>query len=100
MTSFSLGQTPHQMTLELAADTDFIAVLRRTDGADWDVGTAIEVAIGDEVWPAAISGPNATWEVDEVDVNALIATNPKKARLYYSLGTQKVLWASGPVVVR
>jgi len=88
------------MMLQLAAEADFFATLVRNDGVTWPDGVTVEIAIDDnDPWPAVLNGPRAVWEVDETDVATVIEASPKKARLYYTEGDVRVLWASGPVVV-
>lgn len=101
VTSFSLGQTPHRMTLVLSPDADFVATLTRSDGVDWPVGTSIELVVDENTpWAATVTGPSASWEIDEAVVGPVIAADPQRARLYHTIGDQRVMWASGPVAVR
>jgi uncharacterized membrane protein len=98
--SFMLGAAPERMTVVLAAGTDFVATLTRDDGVVWPDGTVVELRVGSTTWAATVAGATVTWDVDEVAVDAVLATNPTKARLYYVAGATRMLWASGPVVVR
>lgn len=101
MTSFTLGQTPHQMTVVLSPGADFVATLIRSDGEDWPTGTAVDLVI-DAGTPlaAVVTGPNVAWDIDSAVLDPIIAGHPKKARLYHTLAGDTVLWALGTVVVK
>lgn len=90
------------MTLVLPTGADFVASLTRQDGTDWPAGPGIgvQIEVGAATWVATTAGPTVTWDVDEALVAAVIATAPKKARLVYVNGASKVLWATGPAVIR
>lgn len=97
----TLGATPATLTLVLSRNADFVASLTRADATPFDDGSVISIVVdGGAPLVATITGPTASWEVDEVAIAAIIAATPKQARLYYELLDVKVLWASGSVVVR
>lgn len=101
MDSFTLGQAPHRMTTVLSPGTDFVAVLTRSDGNDWPPGTTVQLQIdGNTPLDATVNGPNVVFEVPDTTVDYLIGQNPVKARLYYANAGTRVLWATGPVVIR
>lgn len=101
----TLGADPERMTVHLSRDSDFNAVLESYSGptpADYPVGTAVtlevETSAGTTTWTATVAANTATFTVDEVAVNTLLdTTGPKEARLFYENGTDRRLWAFGPV---
>lgn len=101
MADFVLGQAPHRVTVVLASGSDFVATLTRSDNAAWPEGTSVELVIDNHpAWPATVDGASVNWEVDEAVVGPVIAAGPKRAKLYHTLGTARMMWATGPVVVR
>lgn len=102
MTDFTLGNAPHRMTLVLSSGADFVASLTRADGEPWPAGegNSVTIEVADVIWVGTPVGATITWDVDEADVTLVIAQKPKKARLFYTNGPTKVLWATGPVVIR
>lgn len=101
--AFALGTQPEKLTIQLSPRSDFVAVIQRSDGQDWAAGTEVflefETTTDPISWPATISGTDASWNVDEADVDTLIATRPRKARLWYVEGEVRLLWAAGGVKV-
>lgn len=99
--TFTLGYTPEKFRLVITAGSDFYAPLTRSDGVPWPAGCQLVLDFDNgTTWPATLQGANATWDVDQDDVDALIATRPRKVRLWYVEGETRLLWAQGaPVVV-
>lgn len=100
MGSFTLGPQPSSFSVNLPTDADFTGAIRCT-GGPLDPDSSIELRFvhktGEVVWPA-IHDPDddhrAFWNVDELDVGALIALKPDKCRLHYVLGEADLLWAT------
>lgn len=89
------------MTVVLSPGTDFVATLARSDGVAWPAGTAIQLQLdAQSPLSASITGTTVSFDVSDTLVDAAIALNPKKAKLYYINGSTKLLWAAGPVVVQ
>lgn len=101
----TLGTDPERMTVHLSRDSDFDAVLESYTGStptDYPAGTAVTLEVdtsaGVTTWTATVAGNTATFNVDEAAVNTLLDTaGPKEARLFYENGTDRSLWAFGPV---
>lgn len=94
-----LGQAPADLRVLLAAGAAFSVALRRQDGSDWgDVEIALQ--LGTTTWTATNTADRAEWAVPAAQVDALLAAGaPGEARLWYSSGSTRVLWAYGPVEV-
>lgn len=97
--TLTLGSAPQQLTVVLIRDADFVAVLHNSAG-DWDAGVSIELRFGDTVWVATLAGADATFNVDKAAVNALVATKPRTARLFYVDGDVDLCWATGSASIR
>lgn len=101
--SVTLGAEPHDLTVILVRGADFRCVLELA--ALWPSTAQVSLAIetreppGTVTWTATRSGTDMSFNVDVVEVNALIAQNPREARLWHVDGTLKVLWAKGQVKV-
>lgn len=99
----TLGKRPYDMTVVLSPGTDFICALRRKDETDWPVGVTAELKFlltpTPTLWSPTVSGSIMQFDEDETDVDALLALIPKKARLYYIDGSDRILWGAGSVVV-
>lgn len=104
VSTFTLGQAPHRMTVVLAAGADFVASLYRDDGQPWPAGEGVgcSLKLTEEIaWFGPASGAAINFEVDSEEVDAAIAETPKTAKLYYEDGQGlRLLWAMGPVVLR
>lgn len=100
--TFTLGYTPEKFKLVLAAGADFFSALTRSDGQPWPVGSELilDFAGAAPSWTATLSGATATWDVDQADVDALIAARPRKVRLFYVDGEARLLWAVGALDVK
>lgn len=97
--SFTLGFTPEKFKLVVAAGSDFYASLVRSDGNDWSDSAELILDFADgATWTADLSGATATWDVDQDDVDVVIALKPKKVRLWYVDGETRTLWAQGSLV--
>ena len=96
--SVPLGTPPDRLTVYLSRDADFFSTLQNAD-EDWPITAQIELRFpGDVVWTADIDGPNATFNVDLIDVNTVIDSKTRTARLFYIDGEDDICWASGLVV--
>lgn len=99
----TLGWDPDQLTVLLAADTDFLAVLQ-SDTA-WPAGTAIALQLTTDqvpspvVWSATVSGTTATFDVPKATVNAVLSGTLSTAKLTYTTPDIDVVWAVGRVAV-
>ena len=96
--AITLGSVPDNLRVVLTKGADFYTVLHNQT-EDWPVGVQIELRIGGEVWEAAIAGPDATFSVDYLVVDALLATKHRRAALFYIDGDFETAWATGEVYV-
>lgn len=94
--TFTLGQAPEKLTVVLVAGADFVSSLDRSDGEPWP-DVEISLDFGTAVWPATLDGASARWNVDQADVDALLATRPRSVRLWYVDGPTRLLWAQGAI---
>lgn len=85
-----LGVVPDTLVLNLSYGSPFVASLQNS--VNWPNGTVIELRIGAVIWPATISGRNASWSKDVTAVNAV--AHAGLASLYLN----GELWAAGNVV--
>jgi len=95
----TLGATPIDAELVLSPDTGFVCTFRRPSGA-WPDGMTAEIRIGAQVWQATVVADEANWDIDSATVDALIATNPRRAQVYVTIDGVPALWFSGPVKIR
>jgi hypothetical protein len=92
----ALGSAPESMRLVLTSGADFICTIVSNDG-DWPSGAVIAIETEYTVWTATIVGPEARFNVDKDEVDALIAQKPRRFRLAYAEGTADLVWGSGLV---
>lgn len=97
-TSVKLGYSPTSMTLALAEGSDFVTTLVSQDG-DWPGTAVITIEVGSDTWTATLATNEARFNVDQVDVDAVIAERPNRFRLWYTDGGTRLLWGTGPVTV-
>lgn len=97
--TFTLGNTPQDMVVQIAEGADFVSTIRRDDG-DWPDGIVIELRIGDTTWPSTIVGDEARWNVDKDIVAPVLDNAFAPARLYYIDGDTELLWAKGGLDIR
>jgi hypothetical protein len=97
-TSVKLGYSPTSMTLALAQGGDFVTTLVSQDG-NWPGTAVITIEVADATWTATLVTNEARFNVDQADVDAVIAKNPSKFRLWYTDGATRLLWGTGPVTV-
>jgi len=95
----ALGWKPPRLIVNLNRDGDFVAELV-SDTGDFPVDTEIELRFNRVgglpiVWPATIVGDSARWEVDKVDVAAVLDADPLSAKLHYGVGTLDIVWYRG-----
>ncbi len=108
MATFQMGQPPESLRVVLVAGADFVTQLRRKDGTPWPVGSDLYLAFSFSAssgqtpvrWDAAFSGDVAAWNVDHLEVDALIAKRPSVARLWYVEDPLELLWAQGDLDIR
>lgn len=94
-----LGFSPVSMTLALANSADFVTTLQSQDG-DFPTSAAISIEVGTSTWTATIVGNEARFNVDQTEVDVVIAQSPRHFRLWYVDGETRLLWGSGTVLVR
>jgi len=100
----TLGLVPFDLNVELAADADFASTITNNVG-NWAVGTVIELRLSASssgstptVWPATITGANASWEVNKSSVATALAAGVSYARLHYiDAAAEDLLWGKGRV---
>lgn len=89
-----LGSAPEKLVVLLVKDSDFFSTLRSAEG-EWPATAVIELRIADTTWTAILDGEDAIFNEDKVDVNQLIASKPRIARLYYTDGDADICWGIG-----
>lgn len=103
--AFTLGQAPDTLRVTLVGGADFVSSLRRKDGTPWPANSSLKLAFSPTTgsvveWAATFANAVAIWDVDQVDVDALIALKPRVVRLWYSEGDLRLLWAQGDIDIR
>lgn len=99
----TLGFAALPLTVALAGDADFVAALVAEDG--WPAGTQIQMVFPRSggtplVWPAAVAGTTASWDVDQVEVAEVIHAGCRRVRVLYREGGTELLWMAGSVIVQ
>ena len=101
----TLGAEPQELTVILVRGSDFRCVLELVAPTTWP-GTAhvyltfqTREPVALVQWTATAAGSDMSFDEDVVDVDALIAQDPRDVRLWHEDGTLKVLWAKGSVKV-
>lgn len=105
-----IGTKPERCPVNLARGADFRAVMDASDDGvtpvNYPAGTTVRLDIVDKVgglidsWEATVTGSSAEFDVDKVDVDAVLDTKPtdgKTGRVYYVNGPDEILWTVGPV---
>jgi len=87
----TLGAVPIPLTVHLSRGSDFSCVLHSNSG-DWPDSAEITLEVGTETWTAELAGPDATFTVDQDDVDTAIAAGPRHVRLWYTDGELRLLW--------
>lgn len=98
MATITLGSRPVAMSLLLVAGGDFVCTLTSQDG-DWPATATITLEVAGTTWTAALAGPEATFNVDQDDVDTVIEAKPTRFKLWYTDGGTHILWGAGSVVV-
>jgi hypothetical protein len=103
MAGVSFGFVPVKGVLYLSRYSDFVNELISSTGA-WPDGAVIDFRFLPAnsttwiIWPATITGPTATWDVDKVDVATVLAAGASQYLLFYTQGTADLEWSKGPIV--
>lgn len=108
--ALELGPDPEDMTVTLIRGGSWWAelqsVVSETDDTpvSYEAGDGVELHLGEQVWAATITTYRAVWDVDAVDVAAVVAAlenvrNPEAVLWYVSNG-RRIPWALGLVRVR
>lgn len=102
-----LGRQPNTLEVEVAAGGDWSETLRaEVDGEprDWPAGTDIvlefRLPTRTVTWAAVCDGPHATFNVPQVEVDALVRElngSRAPARLLHTLDGVRSAWATGRV---
>lgn len=104
MATVTLGSVPQMLKVILTKNADFVASMKKADNTSWPSAQLfLQFEIKDAspiVWQASFSGAVASWNVDLVDVNALLAAKPRGVKLWYDEGDYEALWAQGEIDVR
>lgn len=101
--AFTLGSAPDTLKVVLVKGADFVSTLTRKDGTDWPVDTEVVLEFkttSPVSWSATLTGSSAMWNVDQADVDALIAAKPRSVKLWYVEGEVRLLWAQGDLDIR
>ncbi len=101
----ALGFVPIDCTVALSAGGDFSQTLTATP--PWPAGTAVELHFSPTpaegpstiVWPATISGANATWNVPAVSVAAVLNAQALYVTIHYVTSIGTLVWMVGRVRV-
>lgn len=99
-----LGSTPEELRVTLVRGADFVSTLRRKDGSNWPAGSQVLLEFIKSTppnveWSATISTSTVVWNVDQVEVDALIAVKARAVKLWYVEGGLRLLWAQGEIEV-
>lgn len=102
MSTLTLGAQPVELDVILNADADFAPSIARDDDSNFSVGAVLKLVFtfrgSDPVeWISSINGSTATWNIDKVQVNAVIAAHPSSVKLWLIEGSTETLWATGIV---
>lgn len=99
--SIVLGVKPLHLIVDLTQNADFTSTLKNVDG-NWSPTAEIQLRFGygDDtiMWAANISGDLAIFDIDDEQVNALLATRIRNAKLFYIDGDVEVAWGVGDVI--
>ena len=95
--SIPFGFKPTNISVFLSKDGDFFTTLQNADG-NWSGTAQIELRFGTTVWSSVISGEDAVFDIDSVQVNEVIASKVRNARLFYIDGDTEIVWGEGPVI--
>lgn len=101
MTELDLTQSIATLKLNLTRNADWIRAIEAVTPG-FLVGDRVEIRFDTgDIWAADVDAASslATWDIDKIPVNTLIALAPKKARLYYISGDTDLLWAVGKVTI-
>lgn len=100
--TFTLGYAPEKFKLTVTAGADFFQALTRSDDVPWSSTAELILDFDNAApaWHATLSGATATWDVDQTEVDALIAARPRKVRLYYVDGETRLVWGVGALDVK
>lgn len=97
--SLTLGPEPVRLVVALVPHSAWWSTLRSSAGA-WPNGTAAELRLGDEVWPAVVDGSDLRFAATAEQVDAVIAAGATEASLWYRSDAGTLPWAVGRVSVR
>lgn len=101
-TTLSFGTSPIPGVIKLSRYSDFVTEMISNTGS-WPDTAQIEfrfLAANTNTWvtwPATISGPIATWNVDKDDVAAMLNTGATRYWLFYLEGDYDLEWSKGPI---
>lgn len=90
-----------KLLINLTPDFDFVRTIEAVDPG-FTAGDQVSLTFNDTEsteWIAEIVGNEARWNIDKVEVNALIARRPDRARLAYKSGDVDLPWARGRVTI-
>ena len=102
--ALEVGAKPAKLKVNLVRGADLSHTMRRSDGTSWLAGTVVsmvfEYSTGTpDTVVAAVDGADLRFDLDSVEVDAVIAKRPKKVRVWYEIGDVRLLWAVGEAVV-
>lgn len=101
------GYQPFEFTLPLSSGSDYSFTLQSTPA--WPTGTSIELRFATDideskstvpvvVWPATITGANATWNVAASNVQIVLDTQARYVKLrYIDSSVNTLVWGKGVV---
>jgi hypothetical protein len=102
MAEVSFGFVPVQGTMYLSRYGDFVAEIVSDTGV-WPDNAEVEFRFQPAntttftVWTGTVSGALATWNVDKVQVAALLDAGATEYLLMYTQDTYDLEWSKGPV---
>lgn len=102
MADLALGTAPLSLDVLLPRDADFIATLTRDDDVAWADTATVFLQFNfrnapAQQWDAELDGASVLFNVDKVEVNAVLDARPSNVKLWFIDGDVEVLWASGKV---
>ena len=98
MAHLTLGNTPIDLEVRLTQDADFICGMDSLDG-DWPESAVATLVFPTTSWQGVTAGASIDWNIDKVEVNALIDTRPSWVQLKYVDGDTDITWGSGRVTI-
>lgn len=103
--SIVFGFEPYSIEVLLARGSKFSTAILADEPWPDDVQIELRFTDSDDPtgsrhrWPASVDADQATWDVAADDVDALIGSNARHARLLFIVDGSPILWGKGPARV-